>query len=166
MRGVANSSLRDRDRDDGGVGANSLSSRFVSIPVPLERLRVAIEERGSRAYLLTTSDDGWPHAVHVVIAWDGERLVADVGTRTAANAAARPAASLLCPLRSPDDYSLIVDAIAAVALQNEQHRVLLTPTKAILHRPAAARSPTAARDADPAAGCDADCVSILRSPGR
>jgi hypothetical protein len=136
----------------------------MSIPVPLERLRIAIEERGSCAYLLTTSDDGSPHAVHVSVAWNGDGLAANVGKRTAANGSARPAASLLFPLRSADDYTLIVDGIAAVTLQNQQRRLLLTPTKAILHRPASA--PATASALKPTSACDADCVPILPSTRR
>ncbi len=125
----------------------------MSIPVPLERLRAAIEERGSNAYLLTVSDDGRPHAVHVSVSWDDDRLVADVGRRSAANSSARPAVSLLYSVRTPDDYSLIVDGIAAGIVRNETHRVLITPTKAVLHRPAT--TPNAA------SSCDADCVPLL-----
>jgi hypothetical protein len=125
----------------------------VSTPVPLEGLRAAIEARGSSAYLLTVSDDGRPHAVHVSVTWDDDQLVADVGKRSAANSAARPAVSLLYSVRTPDDYSLIVDGIAARIVRNETHRVRITPTKAVLHRPATTPNP--------ASSCDADCVPLL-----
>ena len=124
----------------------------MSIPVPLERLRAAIAERGPGAYLLTVSDDARPHAVHVSVAWDGERLTAEVGERTAANAAARPSVSLLYPLRAPGDYSLIVDGTAAVAA-DDARRLSVAPVRAVLHRPAAAPDPTAA--------CKDDCVPLL-----
>ena len=126
----------------------------MSIPVPLERLRAAIEERGSGAYLLTVSDDGRPHAVHVSLSWDGDRLVADVGKRSAANGSARPAVALLSPLRTSDDYSLIVDGLATVMVRDEKHHLLITPTNAVLHRPAAIPNPQS--------GCDDDCVPLLR----
>ena len=121
----------------------------MSIPVPIERLRVATDERGTGAYLLTVSDDGRAHAVHVPTRWHGDQLVADVGTRSAANAAARPSVSLLYPVRNAGDYSLIVDGTAVV----EAGQVRITPTKAVLHRPAAIPDPTAA--------CAADCVPLL-----
>jgi len=125
----------------------------VSIPVALDRLRAAIAERGPGAYLITVTDDARPHVVHVAVAWDGDRLVtAEVGKRTAANAAARPSVSLLYPLRAPGDYSLIVDGTAAVAAEDAQ-RLSITPVKAVLHRPAAAP--------DPAAACRDDCVPVL-----
>jgi Pyridoxamine 5'-phosphate oxidase len=131
----------------------------VSIPVALAELRAALAERPSSAYLLTVSDDGRPHAVHVALAWDGDRLAADVGRRTAANAAARPdAVSLVFPVRTPDDYSLIVDGTASVAVADAaagggDRRVLVRPTKAVLHRPAAAP--------DPSSACGSDCVPLL-----
>jgi hypothetical protein len=58
----------------------------MSIAVALGGLRAALDERPAAAYLLTVSDDGRPHAVPVRTAWDGDRLVADVGTTTARNA--------------------------------------------------------------------------------
>ena len=128
----------------------------MSIPVSLLRLRDAMEERGAAGYLLTVSDDGVPHAVHVPVRWEGEAVVVEVGARSAANAAARPAVALLFPVRASGDYSLIVDATAAVA--DGGRRVRLTPTRAVLHRPAAAPAP--------ASSCAADCVPILPPPKR
>src|SRR5262245_25883848 len=131
----------------------------MSVPVALEELRAAIEERGSSAYLLTVSDDGRPHVAHAPVDWQGDALAAEVGKHSAANAAARPAVSLLYPLRRPDDYSLIVDGTATVAFSGSGRRLLLTPTRAVLHRPAPARPPSAS--------CDADCVPLLpRIPPR
>jgi len=125
----------------------------MSVPVPLPRLRAAIEERGASGYLLTVCDDGSPHAVHTPVGWEGDSIVADVGKRSAANAAARPAVSLLFPVREDGDYSLIVDGTAVVDA-HDGRRLRITPTKAVLHRPAAAP--------DPASPCDADCVPLLR----
>jgi hypothetical protein len=132
----------------------------VSIPVPLEQLRAALVERGESAYLLTVGDDGKPHAVHVHVGWHDGALAAAVGKRSAANASARPAAvSLLYPVRTPDDYTLIVDGTAAVGrIGDEQQRLLVTPTRAVLHRPAAVP--------DPASACGADCVPLLPPAGR
>jgi len=47
----------------------------MSVPVPLDRVRTATEERGGRAYVLTVSDDGRPHAVDALVAWEGDVLV-------------------------------------------------------------------------------------------
>jgi len=125
----------------------------MSIPVAMDDLRAAISERGLAAYLLTVSESGSPHAVHTVLAWDGNALVAEVGKRSAANAAARTSVSLLFPLRADGDYSLIVDGTAAVTSSEDSRRVRLTPTRAVLHRSAAVPDPTSA--------CGADCVPIL-----
>jgi hypothetical protein len=125
----------------------------MSILVPLQRLQSAIAERGLSAYLLTVSADGTPHAVHTPLRWEGEVLVADVGKRSAANAGARPSVSLLFPVRSDGDYSLIVDGTATVTPGESWQRVGITPTKAVLHRPAVA--------VDPTSSCGADCVPLL-----
>jgi hypothetical protein len=84
----------------------------------------------------------------------GGRRPVDVGKRSADNAAARPTVSLLFPVRADDDYSLIVDGAAVVAARANGHRLLITPTKAVLHRPTATP--------DPASPCAADCVPLLR----
>jgi hypothetical protein len=130
----------------------------MSIPVPLERLRAALQERGEKAYLLTVSDDGRPHAVHGSVRWEGERLAIEVGRRSAANATARQVVSLLYPVRTDGDYSLIVDGSAVLASDQNGDRLLITPNKAVLHRPAAAP--------DPASACSADCVPLLPPAGR
>jgi hypothetical protein len=126
----------------------------MSVPVPIETLRHTLDERGAVAFLLTVSDDARPHAVQCPVRWEGNRLAVDVGRRSAANAAARPGVSLLYPARTAGDYSLIVDGTAAVAEQ----AVVITPTKAVLHRPAAAP--------DPASPCGADCVPVFRAADR
>ena len=127
----------------------------MSIPVPLERLRAAVEQRGESAYLLTVSAEATPHAVHGRVRWEGDVLATEVGKRTAANAAARPAVSVLYPVRTPDDHSLIVDGTATVTASEDGSRLLIAPTRAVLHRPAAAP--------DPASPCGADCVPLLPS---
>ena len=124
----------------------------------MEKLRAALDERGEVAFLLTVSDDARPHAVQCPVRWQGDALAVDVGARSAANAGARPGVSLLYPARTAGDYSLIVDGTAAVAPSDERRGLLITPTKAVLHRPAAAP--------DPASACGADCVPLLRTPAR
>lgn len=125
----------------------------MSIPVSMEQLRAALAERGANAYLLTVSDDARPHVVHAHVRWVDEALVTDVGKRSAANAAARSSVSILYPVRTDGDYSLIVDGTAVVAARDDGHCLRITPTKAVLHRPAAAP--------DPAAACGADCVPLV-----
>jgi pyridoxamine 5'-phosphate oxidase-like protein len=127
----------------------------MSIPVALESLHAASAERGNRAFLLTVTDDARPHAVHVTLEWDADTLTTDVGRSSARNAASRPTVSLLYPGREAGDYSLIVDGTAMVTSRGDGNQVRITPTKAVLHRPAAAP--------DPAAPCANDCVPILSS---
>jgi hypothetical protein len=129
----------------------------VSVAVPLDRLRAVLAERPPGAYLVTVSDDLRPHAVHVVPRWDGDALSAEVGKRSAANAAVRPSVSFVHPVRAADDYSLIVDGSARVVRDGDLQRVLVTPTKAVLHRPAATP--------DAASTCGADCVPLLPVEG-
>ena len=130
----------------------------MSVPVPLEKLREAIGERGAVAFLLTVSDDGRPHAVQCPVRWDGDALAVEVGRRSAANAAARPNVSLLYPAQTATDYSLIVDGTATSGARGEKPGLRIAPATAVLHRPAAAP--------DPASACGADCVPLLRPGGR
>ena len=60
---------------------------------------------------------------------------------------------LLFPARADGDYSLIVDGTAVVIPSESGPRMRITPTRAVLHRPAAAVDPTSA--------CGADCAPIL-----
>jgi len=130
----------------------------MSIPLALDGVRAALAERGNTAYLLTVADDARPHAVHLAVRWLDGALAVDVGARSAANAAARPSVSLLCPARADGDYSLIVDGTAVVTASADGHQVLITPVKAVLHRPAAAP--------DPSSSCGADCVPLLPEASR
>jgi hypothetical protein len=125
----------------------------MSIPVSLEKLRATSEERGPSAYVLTVGADERPHAVHALVRWEGAVLAAEVGRRSATNATARSGVSLLFPVRSEGDYSLIVDGTATVECTASGHRLLVTPTKAVLHRPAVVPDPTSS--------CIADCVPLL-----
>jgi hypothetical protein len=49
----------------------------MSIPVSLDRLRAACEERAPSAYVLTVSEDGRPHAVHGPVCWEGAVVAAE-----------------------------------------------------------------------------------------
>lgn len=102
----------------------------MSVRVETGRLREESARFGSTPFLLTVSDDGAPHAVAVTVAWDDEDVVAVVGSRTAANAAARPSVTLLWPPVDDDRFSLIVDGTADVRAD----RVLVHPVRAVLHR--------------------------------
>jgi hypothetical protein len=123
-------------------------------------LESVVRERGGHAYIVTVSAQGAPHAVYVPVRWERDGLLAEVGSQTAANAAARPHLSLLFPVRAADDYSLIVDGAGAIEAGSSGRWVRVTPTKVVLHRPGP--------PSDPASTCGADCVPIAvpRSIGR
>ena len=104
----------------------------MSIPVAIPDLAAAITEYGF-AYLLTVRDDLRAHIVAVTPAWEGERLVMDVGGGTARNATSRPAVSLCYPPVQEGGYSLIIDGDAEV---DGDSGLSFTPTGAVLHRPA------------------------------
>jgi hypothetical protein len=108
----------------------------MSVPVDVTDLAAHVADRGVVAYLLTTGDDGRPHATALALALDGATFTCDAGNRTAANAAARPNVSLLWPARTDDDFSLIVDGDARVTGNGPDRRVSVTATRAVLHRPA------------------------------
>jgi hypothetical protein len=131
----------------------------MNVDVALNRLQAAIGERAPGAYVLTVSGDGRPHAVYLDVAWEGGRLVAPgIGGTTAANAAARPNVSLLFPVNAAADYTLFVDGPATVETQGDERRLVVTPTRAVFHRPGAPR--------DPASSCTSDCVPIFQAPTR
>ena len=120
----------------------------------LVELEAVVKERGAGAYVMTASLEGRPHVTYAPVRWEGGRLAADVGARTAHNARVNPVVTLLFPVRSADDYSLIVDGAAAV--EPERQRLFLTPTRAVLHRPGP--------PADPTSSCTADCVPLFEAP--
>jgi hypothetical protein len=112
----------------------------------------AVARERSHAYVVTVADDGAPHTVYAPVCWERDGLVAEVGARTAANAATRPAVSLLYPVRADGGYSLIVDGNAVVEFADAGQRLHVKPTRAVFHRPGA--------PADPTSSCGADCVPI------
>jgi len=120
----------------------------MSIPVGLDDLAAQIDVFGPTPYLLTVSDDGRAHAVSVAVTWLDGGLACGVGKRSTANATSRSNVSLLWPPHEPGGYSLIVDGDAT----GHDGNVVVQPTKAVLHRSAAAPDPTSA--------CTSDCVAI------
>ena len=130
----------------------------VSIAVGLEQLREQIAEFPALTYLVTVSADARPHSVAVVTEWRGDELATAPGNTSVRNARERPLVTLLWPPAEPGGYSLIVDATVTTAEGDGSgdNSVVVRPTKAVLHRPAA--SPD---DASP--GCGSDCVPLLRT---
>ena len=104
----------------------------MSIAVDLHELRDFAAQQAPFAYLLTVSDDGRPHAVAIRPEVGTRDVTLEAGSRSCANATARPDVSLLWPPLTHDDYSLIVDGQASV----DGGTMRLTPTRAVRHRPA------------------------------
>jgi hypothetical protein len=71
--------------------------------------------------------------VSVNVAFDGAALVAGAGRTTAANVGERPDVSLLWA-PAPDGYSLIVDGPAAVRAGVDGNVIVVSPSRAVLHR--------------------------------
>lgn len=129
----------------------------MSVPVELEELAARIGERAMDPYLLTSDDDGRPHATAIALRWEGDGdgavLVGPCGRSSGRNATARPGVSVLWPPDEVGGYSLIVDADATVAETDDARLVRLAPTHAILHRPAEVPDPTT--------DCAHDCQPVL-----
>lgn len=124
----------------------------MSINVPLAELAQAIEAHPI-AYLLTVNEGERVHAVAVDAAIEGDRLrVPRLGRRTLTNSEQRPAVTLLWPPAQTGGYSLIVDGTA----ERSGEGVLVTPSRAVLHR-AAAESGEQVADGE---ACGSDCVEL------
>jgi hypothetical protein len=125
----------------------------MSSPVTVQSLATVLT-RYRFVYLVTTSATGAPHAAPVTAVLHGGDLVVNgLGRRTRQNALARPAVGLLWPPQSAADYSLIVDGQAVVTGDS----LRITPTRAVLHRPAPSPEPHVS------GVCGADCVELALS---
>jgi hypothetical protein len=122
----------------------------VSIPVNVDELTAALKNFGS-GYLLTTTD-GRVKVVTVDTSGTGSALrVSGPGPGTLANLAANPATTLVFPPLETRGYTLLVDGTAEI----DGDDVVVTPTSAVLHRPAAhADGPL------PPDGCGHDCEPV------
>lgn len=104
----------------------------MSHAVALDSLADQLVDR-SFAYLLTTADDGPPHAVAIVPRLVGHDLHIDgTGRRTRANVDQRPTVSVVWPPADATGFSLIADGTAAV----DADLIIVRLDHAILHRPA------------------------------
>ena len=117
--------------------------------VNLVRLREALSEF-DYAFLVSADADRRPHAVMVNPIFDGAVFdVGAVGDRTAQNITDGTTVTLLWPPRVPSGYALMVDGRATLDADSTAR---VEPTKALLHRRAAAGSAAAE------SGCLHDCV--------
>jgi hypothetical protein len=108
----------------------------MSVKVELDEVRGQVAGCRSHPYLLTVTDDGRPHAVSLLVSWDGDALVGGAGRRTAANVERSPEVSLLWPVSGREGFALIVDGTAEVrpAAGDGGARVAVKPTGAVLHK--------------------------------
>jgi len=131
----------------------------MSIPVPIDRLAAELERFGEWGYLLTTGEDGRPHAVQAAIRLEGDELLVQAGRRTAANAAAHPSVAMLWVPWEPDGFNLIVDGEAVGHGPDDDDDdgdgvLHIAPTKGVLHRSRPAPGPVAE------GACGNDCVPL------
>ena len=121
----------------------------MSAPLDTASLAERIEEYGPIAHLVTVGADGAPHVVAVRVERREGDLVVGAGRHTAANAADRPAVTLLWAAPAGRHYSLIVDGTARSS--GEAH-LAVTPRRAVLHR---------TPEGDPSVPT---CITVLPAP--
>lgn len=103
----------------------------MSIPVPLAELGTTLVAY-PWGYLITVGDDMRAHSLAVPTNYDGSSLRAAGGRTARANIVPRPDVTMVFPHPTAGEYSLIVDGIAA----RDGDDVVVTPSHAVLHRPA------------------------------
>jgi hypothetical protein len=125
----------------------------MSVRVDLDKLADALADF-TFAYLVTVGSDYRAHTVAVQpVLSRGVIDVGRIGKSTRTNVADHDEVTLVWPPRDPGGYTLIVDG------RGEPTDVSLNvvPSRAVLHRPAAPRSPAT----NP--GCLHDCVPLEES---
>jgi hypothetical protein len=75
-------------------------------------VRRLVGEFGSRATLVTITKSLCPHVVTAIVGVEGERLVAEVGSRTRSNVVDHPALSVVFSPVGDGEYQLILDGTA------------------------------------------------------
>lgn len=134
----------------GWSGGGPAYRGHVSIPVEIGDITAALPRFGS-GYLLTTTDGRVKVVTVDPVGEDAGLRIAAPGRGTLANLAANPTVTLVFPPLEPHGYSLLVDGSATV----DGDDVVVTPTSAVLHRPAAhADGPL------PPDGCGHDCEPV------
>lgn len=103
----------------------------MSIPVPLPELEATLMEY-PWGYLMTVTAELRAHSMAVSTQFIDGVFAASVGRGTMAHVAARPNVSMVFPPQRPGGYSLIVDGLGS----GVGDHVEVTPTSAVLHRPA------------------------------
>ena len=122
----------------------------MSIPVDVADLARALEDFGA-GYLLTTKGGNVKVVTVEPTVADGVVLVESPGRGTLANLADNPAVTLVFPPLESRGFTLLVDGTAEVSGDD----VRVTPTGAVLHRPASHADGPPAPD-----GCGNDCAPV------
>jgi hypothetical protein len=105
----------------------------MSVAVALEELGRQIEDFGHDPVLVSVGEDARAHVVSIVAPFDGHRFTLEAGRTTRANVAVHPAVTLLWT-SATGAYDLIVDGDAHPG----DDRIVVEPTRAVLHRHASA----------------------------
>jgi hypothetical protein len=106
----------------------------MSIAVELDKVRDQVAACGSYAFLLTVTEDGRPHAVALLVDWDGDELVCAPGPRTMANAERQPDVSLLWPVSGRAGFAFFVNGRAEARGHGEDKKLVVKPASAVLHK--------------------------------
>ncbi len=104
----------------------------MSHPVHLKKLAERLDEYGAAAFVVTVGDGGVPKVVHVPVAWDGQVLRCTPGGGTLRNLGSPAPVTLVFPGPAEDGFSMLVDGSGTAAGEV----AVITPTSAVLHRPA------------------------------
>jgi hypothetical protein len=124
----------------------------------LDRLRAEIRSRVSDPYLITVTSGCRPHCGTATVAGDGPdgRLAVRPVPRTwdEAEAAGHRQVSLLWPPAEPGGYSLIADGSGTRAQTGGDPALLVTVSRAVLHRPGTAPEGSAS-------ACGSDCLPLI-----
>jgi hypothetical protein len=127
----------------------------MSIQVKPDELAATLE-KFPFVYLLTVGEEPRPHIAALPARVVGGVVeVTGAGGRSRSGVEANELVTLLAPPYEPGGYSLIMDGTARLA----GNTVLVTPSRAVLHRPAPAQVHGGAE------GCANDCVEVPVTSG-
>ena len=106
----------------------------VSVPVALDEIPDQVRRFGLGPYLMTVAADATPRVTSIAVGWEGDRLVAELGRRTAANVRGNAAVTLLWPAPASGEHALLVDGTAELhEAPDGGLSVAIRPFKAVLH---------------------------------
>ncbi len=120
----------------------------MSIKVEVTELAAELERYGNAPFVMTSSGEGRPHIIQLLVRLDDGKILARPGRSCSRNIAVQPELSLLWPAFAEGEYSLIVDGVAelvgggsvevsdAQSGDSDRIQMIITPTSGILHRPA------------------------------